>query len=496
MATISPVRADSGLAARRSEKFSVPLIVRGRVIEDDELEFGGRRGGLRFCTPDIRKHLASLTLTTPSAMADVHSISFADTLDFFAELGARLNMRTNSHLQQCFEISLRVSALGTDMLRHHYETFHHTCAPEKIREMAELAIGVRYLDGWVPTPLASGCIANVRAFGARAVHILAGNVPAVSLMTIIRNAITHSDAILKTPSNDPFTAVAIARTMIDMDPDHPFVRHLSVAYWKGGDETVEEAIFSPTHIEKIVAWGGVASITHVRKYVQPGIDLITLDPKLSSSIVGAEAFADPDVMADVAQRLAEDIAYYNQEACVNSRVCYVQTGTDVRGLETAGRFGGMVYEAIQALPSTASSRAKTIDPALSEEIDALQIFGDYEIIGGGVEGGIIISPDCEPVEFAHRLSGRIANLVPFDDLDVPVRSVNAYTQTLGIFPDSLKEAIRDRCVFHGAQRLVTLGYAGRAAQAGPHDGIEPLRRMCKWVTDETNPPSVTRPSWR
>jgi len=27
-----------------------------------------------------------------------------------------------------------------------------------------------------------------------------------------------------------------------------------VAYWKGGDEVVEEALYRPEHIEKIVAW--------------------------------------------------------------------------------------------------------------------------------------------------------------------------------------------------------------------------------------------------
>ena len=36
--------------------------------------------------------------------------------------------------------------------------------------------------------------------------------------------------------------------------------------------------------------------------LRPGIGLITLDPKLSSTIIGAEAFADEAVMAEVAAR--------------------------------------------------------------------------------------------------------------------------------------------------------------------------------------------------
>ena len=52
------------------------------------------------------------------------------------------------------------------------------------------------------------------------------------------------------------------------------------------DEAVESRIYQPHNIEKICAWGGFASVKHVTKYIQPGIELITLDPKRSASIVG------------------------------------------------------------------------------------------------------------------------------------------------------------------------------------------------------------------
>src|SRR3546814_3819196 len=99
------------------------------------------------------------------------------------------------------------------------------------------------------------------------------------------NAISRSYAILKTPSNDPVTATAVARTMIDMDPDHPLTRHLSVAYWKDGDEEVEQFLYDPIGIEKIVAWGGLNGIKHLTRYLQPGLVLVTLDPTQSSTIL-------------------------------------------------------------------------------------------------------------------------------------------------------------------------------------------------------------------
>jgi hypothetical protein len=85
--------------------------------------------------------------------------------------------------------------------------------------------------------------------------------------------------------------------------------------------------------------------------------------------------------------------------------------------------------------------------------------------------------------------------VPVDDLEIPIRAVTAYTQTIGIYPDSLIPKIRDRLAFHGAQRLITLGYvATQRTIAGPQDGIEPIRRMCKWILNETHDPE-TMPYW-
>ena len=58
-------------------------------------------------------------------------------------------------------------------------------------------------------------------------------------------------------------------------------------------------------------------------------------------------------------------------------------------------------------------------------------------------------------------------------------------RTIGIYPESLKETLRNRLAYQGAQRLVSLGGAGTLFGTGaPQDGIEPVRRMVKWIVDE------------
>lgn len=470
--------------------FTVPLLLRGQIIDEASVEFGGRRGGISFRAPDLSKHLNELTLSAPSRMADLYSISLDEIFDFLAALGKRLHPADNPYLQQSFELSRATSGLSDSILRHHYNGIPSFFERDVVRDIAERLIGIDYLEGWVEQPetIKRNTRLSIRAVGARAVHIIAGNVPVVGVTTVIRNAITRSDAIIKTPSNDPLTTAAVVRTMIDMAPDHPITRHVSVAYWKGGDAQIEEHLYDPRRVEKIIAWGGFAGIKHLTQYLQPGLDLITLDPKHSSTIIGREAFADEPTLDSVAKRLALDVGVLNQEGCVNARVVYVQSGTDADGLERANELGKRMFAALQSLPDHLSTPHKAFDPELKAELDALAFVEDeFRLYGGRRnEGAVIVSQSDTAVDFARMLACRVANIVPIDDVETAVRSVNSYTQTIGIFPESLKTALRDRLAFQGAQRLVSLGGAATLMRTPqPQDGIEPLRRSVKWITDES-----------
>jgi hypothetical protein len=470
--------------------FIVPLLLRGQVIDEATVEFGGRRGGVSFRAPDLSKYLNELTLSAPSKMGDLYTISLTEIFDFLGRLGERLHPTNNPYLQESFELSRATSGLSDSILRHHYEGIPNYFRKEVTRDIAERLIGIDYLEGWVEQPQTTQTQTrlSIRAVGARAVHIIAGNVPVVGVTTVIRNAITRSDAIIKTPSNDPLTTAAVIRTMIDMDPDHPVTRHVSVAYWKGGDASVEEYLYDPRRIEKIVAWGGFAGIKHLTQYLQPGLDLITLDPKHSATIIGPEAFANEASLDAIAKRLALDVGVLNQEGCVNARVVYVQSGTDEAGIERANELGKRMFAALQGLPNHLSTPHKAFDPELKAELEALAFVADeFRLYGGRRnEGAVIVSQSDVAVDFARMLACRVANIVPIDDIETAVRSVNAYTQTIGIYPESLKANLRDRLAFQGAQRLVSLGGAATLMQTPqPQDGIEPLRRSVKWITDES-----------
>jgi len=474
-----------------------PAVIRGQVITDNLVSFGGRGGEMEFLSPDPDSIIDRLPLRNPGEMKRLYTLTIDEIIDFLVELGVLLDLAKNAHMQEALELSYDATELTPSILRWQYSLIQHFFSREMVKGYIDVPIGIPFVEGWQKVTLADGRQASIRAMGARCLHITAGNSPITAIITLARNALTRSDAIVKSPSNDPFTALAVARTMIDMAPDHPLTRHFSVAYWKGGTVAFEEKLYQPRNIEKIIAWGGFASVKHVTRYIQPGLELISLDPKRSATIIGAETFASEASMRDAALRAATDIGASNQTGCSSARVILVESGTDDDGIALLTRFGGMIYEAMMGLPNNISNKPKQFDAELRADISGLRSTPDfYDVIGGrDDEGAIIVSKLDDVVDFYPRLAGRVANLVPIDDISEAGRFVNAYTQTVGVYPEELKTKLRDELPLYGAQRFVTLGYAMTSNPGLPQDAIEPVRRMVKWIVDEHCPVEDCPPLW-
>lgn len=459
-------------------------VVRGQVIESDLVEFRGRGDDFSFSSPDPRI-LIDRIVSRPAQLADLQKLSFDEILDYLEALGQRLDVATNTHLQLARELTYLAAPTAPSIIDTFYSQVPQLFRRDYVREVAEKTVGMRYLDGWAEEQLRDGTRFSIRAFGSRCVHVVAGNSPLISAATLLRSAITRSDCIIKTPSNDPFTAPAFGKTMVDMAPDHPITRHFAALYWRGGDAEIESRLYQPKNVEKIIAWGGFASVKHVTKFIQPGLELISLDPKSSISVIDARAIADEATLLSVASRLAVDVAGFNQIGCTNARVVYVITGDDNEAKDTLDRLAESLYRAIVDMPPWLSTPAKAYDNELRSHIAPLRDDDEwFKVIGGEEdEGCVIVSSESEPVDFAALLGGRTANLVPLKSVDDLSRFVDAYTQTVGVYPESLKRDIVDTLPLYGAQRFVSLGYAIHVDLAMPQDALEPSRRMCKWIVD-------------
>lgn len=471
----------------------IPIIARGRVIMpgEDAVLFKGR-GGADFRQADPHRHIHDLVLGDTAKLLDLHDTPIAEIVDLLAELGKRLRLDDNPLLQESFDLALKAGGLAEPILRGVYDALPHMFERDMMTALVAKTIGLDYIDGWVP---GEGPYANVsiRAVGTRQLHITAGNVPVVAAMTVARAGLTKSDILIKSPSNDPLTANAIARTLIDLAPDHPVTRHIAVAYWKGGDEFMDSQIVRTSRVDKITAWGGMNSVRHIQKFLRPGIDLTALNPKYSMSMIGRETFESDVAVEEAAVGLATLAGFYNQTACANTRIVYVESDTDEASLDRVIDLGRRMVAAYDRLPPLLSVPFVTPNRELEAEMAAVALEDDfYHVEGDTLNGGFVVSKFNDRVEFFDKLNNRVVNFVPVDDLSDVLKWCDDAAQTVGIYPESIRATVLDMFALAGVQRLVSLSggdpmtvYANshHMPPGSPHDGIEPMRRSVRWVVD-------------
>src|SRR5581483_2955736 len=183
--------------------FRVPLIIRGEVIDNCEVEVADRSGGFSFFCPDAAKYVRRIVAPSTDVLADLYTIDFEEIIAFLDRLAERLDLDTNRYWREAFEVGCRTSNLSRPVLEAMYRDSPSALRARAVREVAETRIGIRFLEGWAPSALSGGRTIKVRAVGARSVHLIAGNVPLPAITTLLRSAITRNDAIVKAPRNDP-----------------------------------------------------------------------------------------------------------------------------------------------------------------------------------------------------------------------------------------------------------------------------------------------------
>jgi hypothetical protein len=242
----------------------------------------------------------------------------------------------------------------------------------------------------------------------------------------------------------------------------------------------------------------MSSVKHIQKFLTPGIDLTALNPKFSMSLIGREALQNEAAMDEAAMGLAVISGFYNQTACANTRIVYVESEADEVSLERVIRLGRKVVAAYQKLPAVISTAAESPNKELEAEMEAVALEDDfYHVEGDTLTGGFVVSRFSDRVEFFGELNNRVLNFVPVPNLLDAVKWCDDTTQTVGVYPEAARERILDMFSLVGVQRMVPLagGDAMKIFQdmhtlppGMPHDGIEPMRRNVRWVIDH-RPPS-------
>ncbi|MEJ6823427.1 acyl-CoA reductase [Mycobacterium tuberculosis] len=342
------------------------------------------------------------------------------------------------------------------------------CSKGGLYDVVENELGSRHImDEWLPQDES-----YIKAFPkGKSIHLLAGNVPLSVIMSILRAILTKNQCIIKTSSTDPFTANALALSFIDVDPNHPITRSLSVVYWPHqGDTSLAKEIMQ--HMDVIVAWGGEDAINWAVEHAPPYADVIKFGSKKSFCIID-----NPVDLTSAATGAAHDICFYDQRACFSAQNIYYM-GNQYEEFKLA------LIEKLNLYAHILPNAKKDFDEkAAYSLVQKESLFAGLKVEVDVHQRWMIIESNAG-VEFNQPL-GRCVYLHHVDNIEqvLPYVQKNK-TQTISIFPWESAFKYRDALALRGAERIVEAGMNNIFRVGGSHDGMRPLQRLVTYISHE------------
>ncbi|MCX7778520.1 MAG: hypothetical protein N2381_10790, partial [Armatimonadetes bacterium] len=284
--------------------YFLPCAPRGTYTErvgEAEVEFAE-------VAPDDIQHICSLLVEARSklvrrtvksiveALDEVASGWLCDSLSFSESVSAV--ERVTGYSKQAIELSLR-------------NTLERLQSQSIWKMLSDELPNPAALDGWVSL----NCNRRFRLLGhALTLHVLAGNIPALGILSLACALISKSSSLIKVSHDEPILTAAFVRALNCVDEE--LASCVAVVNWHGGDEAIESIAFK--HADVIVAYGGIETILSIRNRLPITKRFIPYGHKIGVGIV--DSHCD---LSEAAQKLAKDIAMFDQQGCMSPHVVFV-----------------------------------------------------------------------------------------------------------------------------------------------------------------------------
>ena len=257
-----------------------------------------------------------------AAAQHLRSMTVAQIIDVIDRAMARLLDRNDAYRQQAEAWLPVVSGYDADMVRLGLTGFFKTFRAAQLKRfVAEDFANPAVLDGFQPA-IKGGA---VRAFGPDLlVHSWAGNVPALSLWSLICGLLVKAPAVGKLASAEPLFAGWFARLLAEIHP--PLADCLAVVWWRGAGGEEADALYAQA--DTVLAYGGNPTLDALRKRLPVTTRFLPHGHKLGFGLIGTAAL-DALKAPTVARLAAWDVMRYDQQGCYSPHVFYIERGAPV-----------------------------------------------------------------------------------------------------------------------------------------------------------------------
>lgn len=361
-----------------------------------------------------------------AAAAHLRPMPVADIIDAVDRAMARLLDRNDIYRQQAEAWLPVVSGYDADMVRLGLTGFFKTFRAAQLKRfVAEDFANPAVLDGFQPAAKGGA----VRAFGPDLlVHSWAGNVPALSLWSLVCGLLVKAPAIGKLASAEPLFAGWFARLLAEVHP--PLADCLAVVWWRGAGGEEADALYAQA--DTVLAYGGNHTLDALRRRLPVTTRFLPHGHKLGFGLIDAQALDTLKAPA-MARLAAWDVMRYDQQGCYSPHVFYVQRGAPV----SARAFADYLAAELANLQRRFARRELDLEEgaALARWQQNMEWGGEAHQLLGPVDApwSVAYSESLQPL--APTALYRTIAVVAVDRLDAVLPVVAAqrdYLQTAGI----------------------------------------------------------------
>lgn len=297
------------------------------VADRRELPFGVHQGE----APALRAaDLEGALRTADDAAAGLRSRPHRRTLESLAAVAELWSDPDGHAMREARTILPNGTGYSEPVVRHGLGAMIESLRGDRIGRLLEDELG----HGARPRP-------------RRLTHVLSGNIPGISFAPIFLSLALEFPVLVKNAAGDPYSSAAMAASIAYVDPD--LARCLVVHDWRGGDIEMEDVAFAA---DVVVAFGSDAAMRAIAPRVRGRF--IGHGHKISFAVVTRDALASG---VSVAERLAFDVALWDQQGCLSPQVCFVEND----GTESVDEFADALAAALDGISRSLPPRRLDLD---------------------------------------------------------------------------------------------------------------------------------------
>jgi hypothetical protein len=316
------------------------------------------------------------------------------------------------------------------------------------------------------------------------VHIAAGNIPGPALMSVVLGVLARSAQLVKCASGTSFLPRVFAHSLYDAEPK--LGACLEIAEWRGGQATLEEALFAEA--DCVTATGGDETLVTIHRKLPSKARFLGYGHRVSFGYVASGALSGFSAKK-VVPRAAADVVAWNQLGCLSPHVIYVEHG----GAVAAEQFAGMLADELAKREETEPRGEVTKETAST--IASRRAF--YEVRAahspdtrhwqsqGSTAWTVVYETDAR---FQLSCLNRFIYVKGVTDLKTTLEnadSVRGKVSTVGLAaPEDKTIELANQLAQWGVTRVCPLGQMQHPPLTWRHDGRPALGDLVTWTDFE------------